>query len=92
MKANKKASTPNKDSLLITKKLLTKVEAQCTKICTDRNDTIGNCVMYTNKQPILAGATRQAAASRTVTDHRKHMGPEKLEATLILWCNYDHER
>ena len=115
MKANKKASTPNKDSLLITKKLLTKVEAQCTKICTDRNDMIGNCVMYTNKQPILAGATRQAAAStrsrykptkhvsptgnmceslfsvckHTMTDYRRHMGPEKLEATLILRCNYD---
>ena len=71
--------------------------------------------MYTNKQPILAGATRQAAAStrsrykptkhvsptgnmceslfsvckHTMTDYRRHMGPEKLEATLILRCNYD---
>ena len=43
-------------------------------------------------EAVQAGATRQAAASRTVTDHRKHIGPEKLEATLILWCNYDHER
>ena len=24
-----------------------------------------------------------------MTDYRRHMGPEKLEATLILRCNYD---
>ena len=24
-----------------------------------------------------------------MTDYRRHVGPEKLEATLILWCNYD---
>jgi len=66
-------------------------------------------------EAVLAGATRQAAAStgsrykptkhvsptgnmceslfsvckHTMTDYRRHMGPEKLEATLILRCNYD---
>ena len=24
-----------------------------------------------------------------MTDYRRHVGPEKLEATLILRCNYD---
>ena len=65
-------------------------------------------------ETLLAGTTRQAAASisrykptkhvsltgnmceslfsvckHTITDYRRHIGPENLEATLILRCNYD---